>query len=340
MTPRPTLTNDYTTMKKCKLLIYLFALTVFSVLHSQANAALKFGTSDQIRFISNTTLTGPNGERLFLARRISQKNFLLPYAMEDKGYILGISGESDRYFPLPEGDRLKAIQLAGYLPRPLPAYEISTLDMIFGHLLWIVLAGLVVYGGYKYAMGRRTNLSTASDTIRHAPAFSDPVAPPSVQIPALPLRLFPSKWKTILYIAISIAFVVIGLMMSRDEPAMGYSCAIFFGLGALILLTKLIPGAFYLEVRKNDFVIVSIFRKSTVAWNDVAGFRVASPNRRKTVGWAYASGYTGQQAGRKIAAVLAGIEGALPDTYGMKAETLARLMNDVRNAQLSTNNEF
>ena len=103
---------------------------------------LVFGTSDTIRFVANTTLRGPGGERLFLGRKITTKAFLLPYATKDDGFVLGISGESSRYFPIPTGSDLEKLQDAGFLPRPMPHWEMDGLDWMFGHLLWVTLLGM------------------------------------------------------------------------------------------------------------------------------------------------------------------------------------------------------
>jgi len=47
----------------------------------------------------------------------------------------------------------------------------------------------------------------------------------------------------------------------------------------------------------------------------------------------YAPSYQGQAAARRLATKLAGAEGGLPDTYGLSAAELARLLNKVRAEQ-------
>lgn len=124
-------------------LLTLTACLLSLLLAAPAHAGkLVFGTSEAVRFVANTTLRGPGGERLFLGRKITTQAFLLPYWAKDDGFVLGISGESSRYFPLPTGADLEKLQDAGFLPRPMPRWEMSGLDWMFGHLLWVTLLGL------------------------------------------------------------------------------------------------------------------------------------------------------------------------------------------------------
>jgi hypothetical protein len=48
------------------------------------------------------------------------------------------------------------------------------------------------------------------------------------------------------------------------------------------------------------------------------------------VGLRFNERYKGNAVGRKLATYLSGTDGALPDTYGQKAEELASLLNRVR----------
>lgn len=118
-----------------------FAFLLFSSTSAFA-AKLMFGASESIRFVANTTLQGPNGAHLFLGRKVTTKAFLLPYTAKDDGFVLGISGESSRYIPLPTGPELERLQAEGFLPQPLPSWEFSGLDRLFGHALWALLVGL------------------------------------------------------------------------------------------------------------------------------------------------------------------------------------------------------
>jgi hypothetical protein len=303
----------------------LLALALCGLWLAPAHAALKFGASENIRFVANITLAGPSGERLYLARKITQQSFLLPYSIQDDGYVIGISGESKKYYPLPQGERLEALQKAGYLPRPLPPYELEPLDLVFGYSLWIFLLGCAVYGAYVYLRPKRAASSPAprAGEVPRPPPYSGPDF-------ALPMKLYPSQLKTLGLLLICIVFVAGGLFMAREQPLMGYLCAGFFALGIPVMLINLLPGQAYLELAEDRFTFAGVFRKNTIYWKDVAGFGVASVRGNKMVGWNFVPEYAAQKTGRALASTLTGVQAALPDTYRMKAEALSALMNELK----------
>jgi hypothetical protein len=88
----------------------------------------------------------------------------------------------------------------------------------------------------------------------------------------------------------------------------------------------LLPGAGGLTLDRNGFQVTSLFRSSSSRWQDVSGFEPASipPSLQKLVVYDDVN-----VAGRKIAnlnVALIGRNAALPDTYGLTADDLARLM--------------
>lgn len=117
----------------------------FSFASKPAEAKLQFGTEERITYVAPVQLTGPSGESLYLGRKITTKAFLLPYSMNDDGYVLGVSGDTKRYAPYPSGPELERLNGAGLLPTQLPEWQPSTLDLLFGHMLWPVLAALVIW---------------------------------------------------------------------------------------------------------------------------------------------------------------------------------------------------
>ncbi|HRE16496.1 MAG TPA: STM3941 family protein [Rhodocyclaceae bacterium] len=316
-----------------KLLFCLGVPLLLAFWHVNAHAGLKFGTVERFRFIANTTLEGPSGEKLYLARKITERHFLLPYAITDDGYVLGISGESRQYFPMPEGVKLEAIQNAGYLPKPLPAFELDTFDLVFGHLLWVGLAALMLYGTYLYLGSRFRPKSAGAE-----PEYEE--RPPTPQAKStrysdtvftLPMRLYPARVKALGLLVGSVLFVLGGLFLLDENPVIGYSGIAFFGLCALVFLVQLaLPNSSYLELTEDSFTYASLFKKTTVPWRDVAAFRVATISRNKMVGWTVSSTYDGPRTGLAISNALTGTHGALPDTFGMKAEDLAELMNEFK----------
>ena len=124
--------------------LFLCALLLFMALSSsEAHAKLFFGDRESIHFLEDLKLKGPKGESLYLGYMTTMHCFLLPYSLSTTGYVLGVKGESDRYYKLPE-DRVAQLQQAGMLPNPLPRYRFTSVDYLLGYSLWPALALIAI----------------------------------------------------------------------------------------------------------------------------------------------------------------------------------------------------
>lgn len=145
---------------------------------------------------------------------------------------------------------------------------------------------------------------------------------------ALPMRLVPGRGRTAVLLALSVAFVALGLWMAREQPLLGYLCAAFFALGIPVFALSLIPGSTYLELTEEGFTFQVLFRRKSERWKDIQGFGVWKARRHKRVGWIYVPGHRAR--GQGLAEAMSGVHGSLPDTYGMQAEELADLMTEIK----------
>ncbi len=123
-------------------MLLLALLCAGAVLAPQAQAA-RFGTSEYLEKIQDTAIKGDNGEALYLGYKYSHHFFIAPYRMTDDGYILGVVGEQRRYHAL-DAALIARLQAQKLLPTPLPPYNLSLIDYLFGHLLWLIVAGIGV----------------------------------------------------------------------------------------------------------------------------------------------------------------------------------------------------
>ena len=140
-----------------KKILLITAFTVLLGLSSQANAGkLMFGQQDSIHFVANTTIPGPGGARLFLGHHVTMHAFLLPHYVESKGLVLGLSGESTKYIPLPATQELAEFKRAGFLPNDLPRPELSVFDYVFGFSLELLLLGAIGYHFIKRWFAKKT----------------------------------------------------------------------------------------------------------------------------------------------------------------------------------------
>ena len=144
--------------------------------------------------------------------------------------------------------------------------------------------------------------------------------------------LYTKKSTAIWLLLICATFVIAGLWMGNSRGWVGYACAAFFALGIPIALIQLIPGSSFLKLEHNGLVVRSLFRESTILWQDVHEFFVVTLEQRgftvnKMVGFNYVSTYDRSKIMRRLARGFAKCEGSLPDTYGMGAEELASMLN-------------
>jgi hypothetical protein len=102
---------------------------------------------------------------------------------------------------------------------------------------------------------------------------------------------------------------------------------------SLALAMLLFHNRLGLEIGPNGFTLRYLFRARAFRWADVDTFFVTSLGRNKMVVFNYSPEYRGPKVVRqKVSPYLAWalpdrFEGALPELYGMSAESLADLMN-------------
>jgi hypothetical protein len=165
-----------------------------------------------------------------------------------------------------------------------------------------------------------------------------------------PIRLYPSRRKWLLILAIGAGFLIIGLLMLRDPAAfadrrysateilvVSWLCVLFFGLGVILAAINLIPGASSLTLDSSGFVVRNLYRTTSQRWADVDNFAAvevpAGPRTKRLVGYDSAQ-RAGNPVGRLNVAV-SGRNSGLPDSYGLSEADLANLMTQWRSRALA-----
>lgn len=144
---------------------------------------------------------------------------------------------------------------------------------------------------------------------------------------ARPMRLVRGVRKAIVLLVVCLAFAAGGVLMLREGATAGWFVVSVFGLGALVAAVNLHPRSSYLELGREGFTVCSLFRRSFVPWHHVQAFIAIRMHSNAMVGWNYTPAFTGSSTARQASFALAGVEAALPDTYGMKAAELVAVMN-------------
>jgi hypothetical protein len=150
------------------------------------------------------------------------------------------------------------------------------------------------------------------------------------------ILLRPSRGKLIGFLFLCLGFVGCGdWLLTQGSVAFGWLCIGVFAIAAIIFALQLRPGASYLRLNHDGFEFSYAFRKSgLIRWRDVSEFRagLVPPCHSMVV---YDSTQKSKPLLKDINRGLVGASDALPDTYGMKAEDLAKLMNERRNQAMS-----
>jgi hypothetical protein len=131
---------------------------------SAAEAQFCWGTKEQLIHVKELPINSPENKPLNLARLLRMECLGLPYTVTDAGYVLAVEGQ-ESYFPLTE-QQIASFQSSRALPRPMPVYEMSAVDMAMGHLLWIavpfaVLLALIPWGRILPSRRRRRTMPPA-----------------------------------------------------------------------------------------------------------------------------------------------------------------------------------
>jgi hypothetical protein len=130
---------------------------------------------------------------------------------------------------------------------------------------------------------------------------------------------------------VSLTFAAVGLYLVAQGERRGFAVAGFFGLTALLAAAMLVYGHANLRLAEDGFVLGRLWRDAAYRWTDVSPFGIVSIRGSRRVAFDVARD-------RGLLATLArkqfGVSAILPDSYGMKAEELADLMNAWRTAAL------
>lgn len=147
------------------------------------------------------------------------------------------------------------------------------------------------------------------------------------------VTLYPNRLKWIGVLAGGLVFTGIGLfVMNADDGFMRWLVVGFFGFVAVAGAITLLPNAGFLKLDADGFTTRSMFRDSRTRWQDVGAFSTMSVRGNSFV--TYDKGEDSMIAA--VNRMVGDLSNALPDTYGMKAEELAALMERYRQAALKS----
>jgi hypothetical protein len=129
----------------------------------------------------------------------------------------------------------------------------------------------------------------------------------------------------------SAIFALVGVLVFAVAPGGrvgGVVVFLFFGGCAAVAILQLVLGS-QLTLTAEGFTVRSLGRQVTRRWQDVESFVVVRASAfTNIVGIRLLAAPGGDTFLTRAARNVFGYQGALPDTYGMKANDLAALMNE------------
>jgi hypothetical protein len=149
------------------ILAFIFGCSLF---YPRDASAVSFGKKEEIRFVEALLLKSERGEPLYLGYKLTSHHFLASYSLEEDGYVIGVAGNSDRYYPMPTPEKLNAFQKMGLMPTPLPQYHLVFRDYIFGYLLWMVIPIVTLWiwlDGWQRRRSRKNNSVNPTQVLVH-----------------------------------------------------------------------------------------------------------------------------------------------------------------------------
>ena len=145
-----------------------------------------------------------------------------------------------------------------------------------------------------------------------------------------PVTLPASRRKWLLILVGCAAFVTAGVLMVRDADQRGWLGIVFFGAGAIAALAMLLPGAANLRLDREGFEFTNFYRRTRRSWQDASRFDTMTVPRARTRLVTFDDATLKESWGTRARRAVSGHNAGLPDTYGLAAEDLARLLTQWR----------
>lgn len=145
-----------------------------------------------------------------------------------------------------------------------------------------------------------------------------------------PVTLYPSRRKWLLVLLVGVLFTAVGIWMILAGNRSGWFTLEVFAIVAIVAAVTFLPGAAALTLDRNGFEVASLFRFHRSRWQEVSGFEFVPiwPTSQKLVAYDDIRAATRTLAAMNIA--IADHNSALPNTYGLAGDDLARLLTQWR----------
>ena len=130
------------------------------------------------------------------------------------------------------------------------------------------------------------------------------------------------------FVLLSVTAVYIGLTIRYSDCLLLWLAALIGVVWTFKALARALDRSACLRLTPRGFAVHERWSVLAFSWDEIRNFGVG--NRGRSVLFNYSGSDETASGARRVAHFLAGGDGALPDTYGMRAEELASLMESWR----------
>jgi membrane associated rhomboid family serine protease len=202
-------------------------------------------------------------------------------------------------------------------------------DQMIGAIALLAVALLVVAAAV-WGLRRTRRLWPERDDPSHA------LAEARKQLRAgEPVVLRPSRHRWVGLLTLSIGLTTVCGWAFVDDPNVVMAVGVLlFGAGVVVAVLQLVPGSASLCIAPEGLLARGPIRSGSWSWNEIEHFSAYEADQYGTttqVGFDLRE-LTPDRQGvvRTIGRGMTGVDAALPDTYGMRAEDLAALLEEAR----------
>ena len=126
-------------------------------------------------------------------------------------------------------------------------------------------------------------------------------------------------------------FIFCGVYIVKDSSVLNIVGISFFTLCLIVFLIQLIPGSSQLKLNEDGFTITTFFKDDFTSWKDVKTFKAGFIGPNKAILLDYVDNHNKYQTGKKIAKVLSGSDGGIPQLYGCSQIELLEILTEWKN---------
>ena len=143
------------------------------------------------------------------------------------------------------------------------------------------------------------------------------------------------KLKYIIILLILLPFLALGVILVLDGELIGWALVIFFGMLAFLDGMALCSSYPYAVLTPEGYTICGTLLSSSAKWTDFEDARARWHYSGRVVMVKYSASCKGSALGKAVRAISFDLA-IIPETFGLKAEDFAELMNKMREHALGS----